>query len=183
MTSTTLRRSIGSLCAIAAILLLPAHAKGFPEPEGYGKVKFGMSLAEVKAAYPEARQMGGEPHNDEGQHAPRWDFLELEGAKIEELGKCGLDFRFFQNELYEVQFRCPDRDKNLDYLQHKFGTPNRTSDKAWMWIGEKAAVTCNHHSGVFLFGDLKRSQLMQASLLKLMAKERAKTPVAAPPAQ
>ena len=168
-------RLAATAIAVAFVLRFPVSAASFPEPEGLGAAKFGMTEGQVKARYPKMRLM---PPPTPGQQRPAFALASyrLENQSVGSLRKCIVEFRFFRGAdeahatLYEVQFHCPDREQAIDYLQRQFGLATQTTDTSLMWIGKKAGVTLVPRSGVFSFDDLARSQTMQRTLLGYLIK-------------
>jgi hypothetical protein len=167
------------LFALAAAAVTAAEVK-FREPTGYGKAKFGMSAAQVKKLYPKL-----EPAKATAEAAGNAQQLLavyfLEDQRVGPLKQCKVEFRFYKDELYEIQFRCPDRAGVGDYLQKTYGMPNQPSGNAVFWMGEHSAVSLAPRSGAFAYADRARSQAFQAILYKYMMNPL-QTPGGTPPA-
>jgi hypothetical protein len=166
------------VCAVAASSLA---ADKFPEPTGFGTAKFGMSVDEVRTLYPTLH-----PSKVTLQAAEKGKQLivlyELENQSIGPLHACQVDLRFFKNELFEVQFHCPERDKAVQYVHKTYGTATKTTPNAVFWTGQQATVSLAPQSGAFGFTDMKRAQTIQAALLAAFSKRRVgQTPTAAVP--
>ena len=171
--------------AAAAASAAATETMKAPEPTGFGKAKFGMSVAEVRKLYPQLH-----PSKATEEAVKKGDqvllIFELENQSVGSLKPCGAQLRFFKGELYEVQFRCPDRAKVAPYLQKTYGLPTKTTENAAFWMGKHSAVSLAPRSGAFGFSDLKRAQAMQsmlwASLQQPQATAGATPPAAATPA-
>jgi len=163
----------------------------FVEPAGFGKAKFGMSAAQVTKLYPKLRQEKA-IESPTGE-APPMAVYYLDDQRVGTLKQCKVELRFFKDELYEFQFRCPERAKVGDYLKKTYGLPTKSTETAVFWMGKQSAVGFSPPSGAFAYSDLARSQAMQALFYKAMIKAAQEgeqpaaagaTPgAAAPPAQ
>src|ERR1041385_6731935 len=176
-----MRERLPNILMSSAVLLLggvlaasTARAAEHREPDGFGKAKFGMSLVEIQKAYPPLRDASGPPATlKPGEKPPPFTLriFELLDHPVGPLKHCRLEFRFltaiqFPNtELYEIQFHCPQKDKIVEYLQDQYGPPTKATKEGLEWSGEKAVITEVPATGAFMFGDKKRSTLMQLSLL------------------
>lgn len=164
------------LCAVLVSVTLPpvvsAAADKFVEPTGFGKAKFGMSVAEVHKLYPKMQPTKGteEAMKKGGQLVLIYD---LEDQSVGPLKPCAANLRFFNDELYEVQFHCPDRVKVGQYLQKTYGEPTRTTEKAVFWMGKHNAVSLAPKTGAFGFSNLVRTQALQSILLNYLGKTAA----------
>jgi hypothetical protein len=163
------QRSILAAWLVCAFAATAAAADKFPEPTGFGKAKFGIAAGEAVKLYPKLRPTKGtEEALAKGQHMVL--IYEMENEKVGSLKACRVQFRFFNGEFYEAQFFCPDRAKIAEYLKKTYGEPTKASDKAVYWIGKEGAVSLSPRSGAFGFSDLKRSQVMQASMFAQLQK-------------
>jgi hypothetical protein len=160
-----------------------------------------MSLADVQKAYPKLRDANGPPATPQPGEAPppfTLRIFTLDDTPVGPMTHCRVEFRFLvakpspAAELYEVQFRCPEKEKVLEYLQDQYGPPSKVGTKDLEWTGQNTVITEVPASGAFMIGDKARSTRMQLTLLHyLMAhpqsqvpasSEPAVTPPAAPPA-
>lgn len=171
----------------AAILILAAPrvmdaAEKFPEPSGFGKAKFGMSVAQVRKLYPKLQPAKGtEQAASKGQQFVL--AYGLENQSVGPLTGCRAQLRFFKDELYEVQFRCPDHDKVIDYFKKTYEEGPTVVGNSVYWMGQQGAVSLTPKSGVFAFSDVKRTQAMQSALLVGLGKRLPpQTPTATAPA-
>jgi hypothetical protein len=166
----------GVLLAVLAagfFSLTAAHAAGFPEPDGYDKAKFGMTAAQVTKLYPKAKPEATSTPAP-GQAMPPFTLVTytLDDQSLGPLKPCTVGFRFFKDELYEIQFRCPrtDKQKITDYLQKRFGLATRVSDDAMSWTGKHTEISHVPAGGVFMFADLGRSRMMTFTLMNYLNK-------------
>ena len=156
--------------AVAAWAASAAADMKTAEPTGFGKAKFGMSRAQVGKLVPKVHPNTATAAA-EGKGAPLlMAIYEVEDQSVGPLKKCRAEFRFFKDELYEVQFRCPDRVKVGQYLQKTYGLPDKMTENAVFWMGKHSAVSLSPKSGAFAFGDRERSQAMQSVLFASMQK-------------
>ncbi len=141
------------------------------EPTGFGKAKFGMSASEVTKLIPKLQPNKATAAAAGSKDALLMTIYDVEDQKVGPLTKCKAEFRFYKDELYEVQFRCPDRVKVGNYLQKTYGLPDKMTENAVFWMGKHSSVALSPHSGAFSFGDLQRSQALQSLLFAYMQKQ------------
>jgi hypothetical protein len=155
--------AVGTLVAFTAVR--PAHA--FDEPDGFGRAKFGMPVAEVKKLYPKMK-VPPVPTPKSGETVPPFPVVSyaLDNQTVGPLHKCHVELNFYHNQLFEVQFRCPDKKAVTPYLVKRFGDPKPASPSSVVWQGARASVTHVPESGLFAFGDV---ELTKAETLGLMA--------------
>ena len=168
----------GWVGAVALIMVLAsaAHAdKPFPEPEGFGKATFGMTEAQLQAAYPKAKKVRGGATPAPGQPVAPFTlaFYDLDDQRVGSLQHCHVEFRFFQEELYEIQFRCPDKEQVTKYLKKRFGPPTQMQQSQFLWVGTSASVTHISSGGVFAFGDMQRTREQTTALMSFLAEVQA----------
>jgi hypothetical protein len=173
---------VSALVVVSLLAAASALAASFPEPDGFGKAKFGMTEAQVKSLYPHL-QFVTLPTPLPGQTVPfAVPAYRLDNQSLGPLQGCRVEFRFFrpagheQGELYEVQFLCPDKEQATDYLQRQFGLATSTTPSSLTWEGAHAAITLVPKGGVFSFDDRARSQAMQQTLFAYMLKMQLQTP-------
>jgi len=162
------------VCAALLIFATPAlvaAATEFHEPTGFGKAKFGMSVADVKKVNPKLEPTEA-MRKLEGKGPQMLAIYELKDQSVGTLKPCQAEFRFFNDELYEVQFHCPDRVKIGEYLQKTYGEPTKTTEQAAFWMGKHSAVSLAPRTGAFGFSDLVRSQAMQSVLFTYINKKK-----------
>jgi hypothetical protein len=165
-----------------AMSLAAASARAFEEPDGFGKAKFGMHPADVKAVYPNLTLISAPVPTPGEQQLPFTlaFYDQTEDQAVGPLRKCHVQFRFFQDELYEIQFRCPDKSEVTKYLIERFGDPNQTDQSTLMWLGARASVTHVRGAGTFAFADLARTRAETMTLLGYLGHFPASTPASAP---
>jgi hypothetical protein len=170
------------LCAVAVWAASAAAGETFVEPTGFGKAKFGMPVAQVHKLYPKLH-----PAKATEAAAGKGDQLLtiylLEKQSVGPLKPCTAEFRFLKDELYEIQFRCPDRVKVGEYLQKTFGTPTKVAENAAFWMGKNAAVSLAPRSGAFAYGDRERTQALQAMMWASMHQPQAAAGATPPAAE
>lgn len=172
------------LCAVGvwAASAAAAEIMKAPEPTGFGKATFGMSPAQVGKLFPKMQ-----PTEATEATAGKGDQLmaiyQVEGQRVGPLRPCRVEFRFFKDELYEIQFRCPDRVKVAQYLQKTYGVPTKATENAAFWMGKHSAVSLAPRSGAFAYGDAKRTQAMQAMLWSYMHQPQAAAGATPPAAE
>ena len=143
------------------LTLTPPAAFGFPnEPEGFGKARFRMSLAQVKEIFP---GLTGMPEQSaEGRSF--LGFYSLDNQSFEQLKPCKLRFVFTSDHLYEIRFDCEPEDEVVALLTKKFGEPTTESARGTFWYGERTMVTLNPTAKTFAFVDRQLSQSVQTQL-------------------
>lgn len=127
------------------------------EPQGFGPVRFGDSVAVVKRAFPDISHKGTE------------EFLALYESHAQAvlgLKPCTVELRLVEDRLYEVHFDCQPREGVLAALQRQFGEPTKESETAVVWLGETSSIVLNPRSGQFAFSDRKLSGVAQKLLLR-----------------
>jgi hypothetical protein len=151
------------------VLLLAAVAWGeTPErsvPQGFGKAKFGMTVAEVKASYPELQPAppikGYLSHPDLERHV-------LFAAKVGKLPKpMDIELRFWKGRLWMLLFYNGKNSKaDVDrYLVSTYGEPvSGALDAAWVWPGRSLVSQTQH--GWFSLSDRTIGKEAQAELAK-----------------
>ena len=167
------RQSVFAAIMVFAMAASAAAEVKFKEPTGFGKAKFGMSVADVRKVYPQMQATKGtEQVAGKGGEAFLLIF-ELDNQSVGPLKPCKAELRFFQNELYAVNFRCPDKVQVQQYLQKTYGLPTKTTERSAFWIGEHGAVSLSPSSGAFGFSDVKRGKAMQTVLFQYVQKGQA----------
>jgi len=163
-----------ALSAIAAAAEVQFH-----EPDGFGEAKFGMPVAEVGHVYQTLRPakiMEGAT----GKGPRMLMIYDLDDQPVGPLAHCHLELRFFNDELYEIEFRCPERAKVGQYMQKTYGLPTKVTATTALWTGKHSSVAFDGSSGAFVYRDLARGQAMQAALDEATAQAHA-SPGATPP--
>ena len=103
-------------------------------PEGYGKAHFGMTVAQVRKAYPElkeAPQVAGYLSHPNLKRYVLWH------QKLEGLAKpADVELRFWRDSLWTVLFYCGEN--NFDdvkvQLSKQYGLPaSGGADPTWLW--------------------------------------------------
>ncbi|MFI5394449.1 MAG: PKD domain-containing protein [Candidatus Binatia bacterium] len=169
--------------AVGVMLAVAAHtpARAFEEPDGFGAAKFGMRIAQVREVYPKLRAVPRPaPKPDDPKLALPLTSATLDEQTVGPLTKCQVEFRFFRNELYEIQFACPEKDKIGPYLTSRFGESRPGGWSSLLWKGTVVSVTYAPAAGAFAFGHMKRTQ-QEAEAAMAYAREFPQTPPAAPP--
>jgi hypothetical protein len=151
---------------LALVVSGVSPGRAFEEPDGFGKAKFGTPAAEVKKLYPKM-QLSARPTPKPDQPQFPLTTYTLGNQAVGPLKKCNLAFEFYLDELFEIQFRCPDEDekKITAYLTNRFGDPKPGSPSSLLWQGTKAAVTYTPQGKVFAFGDIERTKQETMALL------------------
>lgn len=160
------------VCGFAGLsmaLLVAGVAWGEPQerpvPEGFGKAKFGMSVAEVKAKYPELQPapeiQGYLSHPDLQRHV-------LFAAKVGKLPKpMDIELRFWKGQLWMMLFYNGKNSKDdVDrYLVDTYGpSASGALDSAWVWPGRTLISQTEH--GWFSLSDKALGKEAQAELAK-----------------
>jgi hypothetical protein len=176
-------QSVFAVLLTLVVLAASAAADKFPEPTGFGKVKFGMSVAEARKLYPKLQPTKGtEEAVAKGEQPQLVLIYEMDNQSVGPLTRCQVQLRFFTGELYEVGVRCPDRAKVGQYLQKTYGEPTKSTQNAVFWMGQRSSVSLAPRNGAFGFSDNKRLQAMQSMLFAQLQKMGAgETPAAAAP--
>lgn len=166
--------------------LVPATAQAYPnEPTGFGKVRFRMTIADVKKIYPNARRAGGTTSAEEEGQGGLTRYV-LDDQSVLGLKPCEVDFQFMGNELFEVGFDCGREEKIVKALERHFGPPSSRSEAGVFWSGDKTTVAMNPRARTFSFSDTVLSQEVQTKLLAVVLSggvRRTPTPAGVAPPQ
>jgi hypothetical protein len=171
------RFAVGVLALLAA--LAPA-VLAFDEPDGFGKAKFGMNAVQVKTLFPGGKDVVPTGPDKPPPIAPK--AYVLENQSIGPLKNCRVELRFFNDEFYEAQCACPDKEKVAEYLKKTYGTASTNSPTNLLWTGNKTGISYLVGNGVFAIDDLGRSKTLTMSLLTYVLMKGG-TPGTAPGAQ
>jgi hypothetical protein len=160
---------IWTLLVLALLVTTPVRpAIGFNEPDGWGKAKLGMSEDAFTKAYPRAPLVTPPPPPQTEPLLAPFSTYQLEHQQVGPLKGCGIQFRFYLHELYDLQFHCADKEAAMRYLQTELGTPTKTMGNALMWTGKERGASQVPKTGAFSFHDLQRGHAAQAAMLRLM---------------
>jgi len=143
-----------------------APASSGQQPTGFGKAKFGMSLAEVWKMYPTARLLGEE----EQAGAPVVDGPYIDRILVKDQPVPGfakptmVEMRFWKDKLWAVivYFGDNDPEKSKAYLESKFGNPTSTDGSNPTWVGEKVTSTASYMERWYGTSDVALSKQAQA---------------------
>jgi hypothetical protein len=174
--------SVRLLAGVGWIVASQAAADTFHEPDGFGKAKFGMSEAQVKALYPQMEVIAEPTVTPNTPPQPfRLAMYGLNNQTVGTLRHCSVELRFFQLGMYEVQFLCPDKHAARVYLQKTFGAPTRAEENSLLWQGQKTAITYAPGSGAFMFGDIAATTKLNYALLALVLQQKGGVTPGTPP--
>lgn len=154
---------------IVAVGVASAPAPAFEGPDGFDKAKFGMRSEAFAKAYPDAVSAASGAGTEVGGKIVPITAYKRDKVTVGPLKDCHASYRFHLDELYDIQFRCPDKEGITKYLQSRFGTPNRTTDKALMWAGKTYGVSQVPRNGVFSFHDVARGTTAQGAIMRALA--------------
>lgn len=171
-------KTVPLVVALFALKLgIPVSASAAPpEPSGYGKARFGMTVEQVKQIYPAMT----DPTivSPQSQLASGPDPLPLARYQINKqelstLSGCDVVFQFYREALMQTEFYCPDKTAVAPYLEREFGPPSSRTARAWFWFGDTTVIAYNPHSGIFSFADKEANQSLQLTLLgRIMAAQQ-----------
>jgi len=148
------------------LIVRPGLALAFPnEPHGFGKARFGMTVAEVKKIYPAMKEVG----NPTPEVAALLAVYQLEGQSVLGLKPCTVTFQFNPERLHQVAFNCGTDMQVMTTLEKRFGDPTQGMPNNAFWIGDSTAVSLNTKSRHFAFMDKKLNDEFQARLRKYVA--------------
>src|SRR5262249_19767267 len=99
-----------------------------------------MSAGEVKKLIPKLEPTAATANAAGSMDALLMTVYHVENQSVGPLKPCKVEYRFFKDELYEVQFRCPDPEKIKKYLLKTYGDPNKSTDDAVFWMGRQGTV-------------------------------------------
>jgi len=178
-------RTCAAVVAMAMTLAVGRQAVAAKIPDGYGKAKFGMSELEVKNVFPKMEKL---TPAGAGQPVIPLVVYQLQDQTVGTLKQCTVELRFFETKFYEVQCRCPDKEKVTAYLQKTYGSALRVEAQSMLWTGDKVGIQHVPGSGAFAIDDLERSKRLSLTLLAIVMQHQqpagdtpAAPPQAAPP--
>lgn len=121
-------------------------------PEGYGKARFGMSVADTKAVYPELAPI---PHSPGYLSHPDLQRQVLWKVRLKGLPEpVDIELRFWKDRLWMFLFYTGKNSapKVTQYLQREYGPPATGGlDPAWVWPGRTLVNQSGH--GWFALSD------------------------------
>lgn len=153
---------------IVLVLLLvgPRLALAFPnEPRGFGKARFGMTVAEVKKIYPAMKSVG----DPTPEVAALLAIYTLEGQSVYSLKPCAVTFQFNPERLHHIALNCGTDMKVITVLEKRFGEPTQGMPNNVFWISNSTTVSLNVKSRSFAFIDKKLNDEFQERLRKYVA--------------
>lgn len=162
---------MNKIVATLAILLLGVQVALAltNEPRGFGKARFGMSVAEVKKIFPAMKEMV----NPKPEAAALLAVYKLENQSVYGLKPCIVRLQFDPEKLYQVSFDCGRDIKVTAALQKQLGNPTQTGENAAFWIGDKTTISLNITSKVFAFIDRALTAGFQSRLGEYVEAHRA----------
>ena len=172
-----------ALVPVLVQLLGGRPAVAFPnEPRGFGEVRLGMSVEQVRKILP---HMKAASTADPGS-VPLVAFYSIGGQTLYGLKPCDVGLRFDPEKLYEITFDCGRSAKIVDVLEKEFGEPAVASPRGAFWMGERTVVTLNPKARTFAFVDHTLNQAVRARILQYTMQHppnagAAATPGAPPP--
>ena len=164
---------------LAVVFLAPLPTLGFSnEPTGFGKARLGMTVDEVKQAFPTLKAVSGSAPDPTAPMA----FYNVDDQTVFGLKHCRVELRFNPLRLYEISFDCGNDLKVMSALEKRFGQPTTGRPGAALWESPRVVVSLNVKSRVFAFMDRELNQELQARLMAYVLAHQATPGVAAQPA-
>ncbi len=148
---------------VLSILILPRIAWCFPnEPQGFGKARFGMSVASVQKLYPGGTFTARSTARD----MVHMEFYKVEKQALGSLKPCSVEFRFAADKLYEIGFDCGRDVKVVTFLQKRYGNPQQIEPHGTYWQGQTVVIALNAQTRMFAFANRLLNQAVQQELLR-----------------
>lgn len=174
-------RRVGSGFCISAVLALPLVASGFQnEQRGFERLRFGQSVADVRAIYPNARQLGREELGAVVVYSPFIVRHQIRDVRLDGLAHpISLELRFWKEKLWVIigYFGDNSTDEIIRWLNQRYGRPTSTKpDPAWS--GKIATVTMSSKQKWFSVADAVASKEISTLLIESMKTH--KVPAAPP---
>ena len=157
---------LNKLTVLVILLVGSRLALAFPnEPQGFGKARFGMTVAEVKKIYPAMKAVG----NPTPEVAALLAVYSLEGQSVYGLKPCVVTFQFNPERLHHVAFNCGKDMRVITTLEKRFGEPTQGMPNNAFWIGDSTTVSLNTKSRNFAIMDKKLNDEFQERLRQYVA--------------
>jgi hypothetical protein len=173
------------LCAVLSCQMAQALN---PEPTGFAKLKFGISVDEARKTYPKMEKIERSRAGSTPNHPKVQTFL-VAKQQVDGLEKpTDLELLFWDGKFWLalVHFGENDPVKIMEYLTKQFGAPGHSDDRYATWSGKTAAITSDRGSKYFEVHDERISNEARQEIFKgLLATGDALAPPtpAASPAQ
>lgn len=138
------------------------------EPTGFGKARFGMSVEEVRALYPEmeaTKQRLGAPVV-EGPLISRHVLWKQNVPGLNQ--PADVELRFWKNQLWVVivYFGANDLDSVLRALTDQYGAPNKGDPRAPVWSGARSTIIVSAKAKWYSMHDNAISKDAQNALIE-----------------
>jgi hypothetical protein len=157
---------LAQFIVLVLLLAAPRLALAFPnEPHGFGKARFGMSVAEVRTIYP-AMTATGSPSPEA---AALLAVYTLDGQSVYGLKPCVVTFQFNPERLHHIAFNCGKDIKVITALEKRFGDATQGMPNNAFWVGDSTTVSLNVKSRNFAFIDKSLNDEFQQRLRKYVA--------------
>ena len=147
----------------------PVQAAEAP-PDGWKGAKFRMSVEEVRALFPglETTLDSGEP-KDAVESLPRLVYLEKKGVSVLDQEGCTVRFQFAADQLYFINFHCPNAKGSLKpLLTKRYGDPTLYAAGVSYWQGMDWGVAAGDDVPSFGFYDRQLDKLVQQAMLRAL---------------
>jgi len=157
-------------------------------PDGFRGAKLGMTVLEVRKHWKDmelvrdlsVRGSVADPASATATSMPL-AIYRLPSQPVLSFPKCEVTARFFEDQLYFIQFDCGRSIDSRAELTKIFGKPTAEDPGAVYWGGAKTTVSLNPRSQVFAYIDTQLDGKAQAVMLSLIGAGPA--PAGQPPAQ
>lgn len=173
MTSAMPRLVIGALCA--ALVATTAAAKP-PEPTGFGKLKFGMSVDQVKKLFPKMEALSLETNLGVGPlGGPNVLRFRLPKQKVPGAKEpADVEVRFWKGKLWmiAVYYGVANDKTVMAALSEQYGPPTATNAQTSAWTGQHSVLFVEHGPGQYTIQDMAMMKEAQAYVLDLLRKGR-----------
>ena len=176
----------GLLPAIVLLVLSLAAirvpgASAFPnEPDGFGEARFGTSLNQVRAHFPELEALLA-PAASSAEFPITLETYQAKGQSVLGVSDCRVRFYFANDELYRVGFDCDEGEKLFAALKERFGVPDQEIDGNLHWLSDRRSVSVNPANRRVSYADRQRDILVQQLIFRY-AQADPQQPQASPPA-
>ena len=156
------------LLAILGLLAPASHAGARALPDGFGPIRFGMSVEEVRGLRPDlAAEAGTSPAPALELRAPLvLERFELTGEEVLGLRPCRVGLHFANDRLYQLDFRCRRPGEEIRRaLLGAFGPAREAVGRYAVWLTRTRAVTVDPETFRFSFTDRVADGQVQRFLL------------------
>lgn len=152
-----------------------------PLPDAIAGYKLGWQVAAARTA---GLQLEESMPGTAGSVPFPFAVASVADKKVGSLKGCGLQLRFYNQSLFQIETTCEDKEKTLRYLKQTYGPPTVENENSLEWRSANRILTANPKSGTFLLISASANQAFQLQLFTYSLSQNQQpanpTPSAAP---